>query len=108
LYRDFRRQLWCNFIKSDTPDNRDPSVLEDNILDELADHDINGRQIRNIVRTSYALAVSAGERLKTEHVHTTLAAMSEFEDEGDAGEAPTGENAIITDSRSRKRRRLQF
>jgi len=106
LCRDFRRQLWHNFIKSGATDKRDPSVLEVNFLEELANHDINGRQIRNIVRTAYALAVSDNDRLRQSHIRTTFTAMSVFEDEWDAAEVSTGEDAETTHSRSRKRRRL--
>jgi hypothetical protein len=106
LCKDFRLQLWRDFIKSGAPNNRDPSVLEDDFLDGLADHDINGRQIRNMVRTAYALAVSAGERLTTTHLRTALRAMIAFEEGGDdADKILVDEDATTTDSRSRKRRR---
>lgn len=106
LCREFRGQLWRNFIKSVPSKCRDPSVLEETFLDVLAGHNINGRQIRNMVRTAYALALSAGERLGATHIQTTLTAVNVSEDEGTSDQMSADEGAATVNLRSRKRRRL--
>jgi AAA+ superfamily predicted ATPase len=107
LSQDFRRQLWYNFIESGASTTRDPSAIEDNLLDELANHDLNGRQIRNIVRTAYALAISARERLSARHIRTTLTATNVFEDDIGSSDVLLDEDAITPGPTSRKRRRLE-
>ena len=73
-----RRDLWQSFIKSTSQSIR-PNWLDDAALNELASKDLNGRQIKNIVRTAHALAVSAGESLRMTHLDVPLNAMKLFE-----------------------------
>jgi SpoVK/Ycf46/Vps4 family AAA+-type ATPase len=80
LCREFRRELWSGFIETGVSDDVDPSALDSRFLNEMAEHEFNGRQIRNVVRTAYSLAVSWGEELSDTHIRTTLSAMSTFDD----------------------------
>jgi len=48
-------------------------------LDELARHELNGRQIKNVVRTAQALARSMDEPLSLEHLTRVLDVTQEFE-----------------------------
>ena len=102
-----RWQLWYDFISTDVKGNRaiHHSVQEESFLNELARYNINGRQIRNIIRTAWALAHSENKTLEAHHIRTTLAAMSGF------GDADIEESDIISsdegdDQRVRKRRRI--
>jgi hypothetical protein len=51
------------------------------VLDELAATCLNSRQIRNMVRTSYAIAASTDSVLTAQHLSRTLRAIAEFESE---------------------------
>jgi hypothetical protein len=48
-------------------------------LDSLARRNLNGRQIKNIVRTSQALAHSKGEKLVMAHLSQALGVTERFE-----------------------------
>lgn len=45
----------------------------------LARHDLNGRQIKNTVRTAQALAVNKGEPLAMSHIRQVLEVQTNFE-----------------------------
>ncbi|GKT59638.1 AAA family ATPase [Colletotrichum tofieldiae] len=47
--------------------------------DNLAKHDLNGRQIKNTVRTAQALAVNKGEALGMEHIKQVLDVQNSFD-----------------------------
>lgn len=76
-----RRVLWQGFIASGGSSKYDQSCLDDKVLDELSATCLNGRQIRNMVRTSYAIAASTDSMLTAQHLRRTLRAMAEFESE---------------------------
>ena len=65
LTRLQRRQIWANFL------NRLETIERENVdtsnlrlyLDELANHDMNGRQIRNALTTARQLAKYKGRRM---------------------------------------------
>lgn len=47
-------------------------------LNQLAERDVNGRQIKNATRTACSLAVARAETLRFSHLMETLDAMEEF------------------------------
>lgn len=51
----------------------------DEDLNVLARHDLNGRQIKNTVRTAQALAVNKGEPLSMTHIRQVLEVQINFE-----------------------------
>jgi hypothetical protein len=65
LTRGQRRKIWANFV------NRLERIEKDNVnteslidhLDELAGHDMNGRQIRNALTTARQLALYKGRKM---------------------------------------------
>ena len=73
-----RRDLWRSFISS-TGQNTEPHWLDDVALDQLASEELNGRQIKNAVRTAHALALSAGDSLNRHYFEMSLSAMRSFE-----------------------------
>jgi len=73
-----RCDLWRSFITSTSP-NSHLSWLTSNCLESLAAEELNGRQIKNIVRTAQALAVCSNNRLMMRHIRTALDAMKMFE-----------------------------
>ena len=49
-----------------------PHAMKDNQIDKLADMDMNGRQIKNILKTAQLLASKRGEGLGYDHVTTVM------------------------------------
>ena len=72
-----RKQLWELFI------NRVPSaankIWPKQDLEELAAVDLNGRQIKNAVRTAHSLACSEDGELEQQHLRTVLRTLESFE-----------------------------
>ena len=63
-----RRAVWANFLKG----SKRPHEIKDSDLDKLAEHVLNGRQIKNVLKAAQLLATRKGSSLKTEHVTTVL------------------------------------
>lgn len=79
-----RRELWLAFIART---GRNPPMLEDAALDRLAAVDVNGRQIKNAVRTASALARDEGVPLAEDHLQAVLETIADFEEDlNDANE----------------------
>ena len=79
LNTEERRQVWAVFIKEmkDLSDKRKRALLE--YVTENFDADrLNGRQIRNAMRTALALAQLKGEQLKPEHLERVVRIGREF------------------------------
>lgn len=101
-----RRSLWETFILAGSRDNQ--LDFDDDLLDELSLHDLNGRGIRNIIRTAYAIAICKGSHLTAQHLRTTVKAMAAFEGElglknSDESSSPDQSDP---DARRHKRQRL--
>lgn len=65
--------------KADSNKTEDPITFTEDEFDRLARHDLNGRQIKNIVIRAQALAVNKGEPLAMEHVRQILDVQKDFE-----------------------------
>ncbi|KAL9625862.1 MAG: hypothetical protein Q9160_000182 [Pyrenula sp. 1 TL-2023] len=80
---DYRKKLWINLISACTPgpEKALPAWLGDSALSELAEIDINGRQIKNAVSIAHALAVSKGEEITKEAILKVTTAMASFDNE---------------------------
>jgi SpoVK/Ycf46/Vps4 family AAA+-type ATPase len=105
---DCRYNLWSEFVKNGTSNEVDPSATDEAFLIRLADLELNGRQIRNTVRTAYALALSANKPLGAEHIETTLKAMNTFDQDSKDIARPSvssGEEDWATSSRRPQKRR---
>ncbi|KAH7354677.1 P-loop containing nucleoside triphosphate hydrolase protein [Rhexocercosporidium sp. MPI-PUGE-AT-0058] len=63
-----RRQIWANFFAR-LPEK---STFTEVDLDQLAELDLNGRQIKSAVKTAQLLASGKGGGVKIEHVRTVL------------------------------------
>jgi SpoVK/Ycf46/Vps4 family AAA+-type ATPase len=68
-----RRQIWVNFItKMEQDGARIDKGLGDAALGKLAEHVLNGRQIKSIVKTGYLLARSKDQALNVSHLDAVL------------------------------------
>jgi SpoVK/Ycf46/Vps4 family AAA+-type ATPase len=74
LTQSSKEQVWTAFInKLGAIQEITPEQITD-----LAARDVNGRQIKNAVRTAHSLAVSRRQRIGIRHFAETLDAMEEF------------------------------
>ncbi|KAK4199253.1 P-loop containing nucleoside triphosphate hydrolase protein [Triangularia verruculosa] len=97
---DIRLSLWDAFISKASSESA--QVLgRSGSLTQLAMEELNGRQIKNIVRTAFALAVSEGTTIQLEHITMALDAMKAFEDDFDASQR---QNRSERTSKQTKRR----
>ncbi|KAH6672437.1 P-loop containing nucleoside triphosphate hydrolase protein [Halenospora varia] len=85
LSPSYRASLWKSFIISTLNPAQSSEAqywypwLTDAYLDEMGKEELNGRQIKNTVRTAYALSVSAKLLLSPQDIETALKAMRMFE-----------------------------
>lgn len=75
-----RRTVWLQFIEMCRAQNGcEVAVFSDKDLDSLSRHQLNGRQIKNIVRTAQALALNEGAVLGLAHVKRVMEVAESFE-----------------------------
>jgi SpoVK/Ycf46/Vps4 family AAA+-type ATPase len=84
LDKKARRVIWKTFLgmvakEESGPDRALRDVVNDKELEGLARRELNGRQIKNAVRTAQALALSKNEGLSMEHLKLVLAVTEGFE-----------------------------
>ncbi|KAG6864452.1 hypothetical protein C0991_009401 [Blastosporella zonata] len=77
LTQESKEQVWAAFIAK-LGATRDVSPEQ---VKELAAREVNGRQIKNAVRTAHSLAAGRGERVGFQHFTETLDALAEFQKE---------------------------
>lgn len=69
LTKDSRRQIWRNFLVM----SKQKSEVSEEDLDHLAGVNLNGRQIKNVLKTSFLLSIRKKAPLKREHIDIVLA-----------------------------------
>ncbi|KAH8705964.1 hypothetical protein BGW36DRAFT_286699 [Talaromyces proteolyticus] len=75
-----KRSVWKMFLdKVKSIDGVQTSEFTDKDLDVLARHNLNGRQIKNSVRTAQALAVNEKSALSMSHIKRVLEVAETFE-----------------------------
>lgn len=72
LTQESKEQVWAAFL------NKVGADITDEHIRELAKRNVNGRQIKNAVRTAHSLAAGRGETVSFDHFAETLDAMDEF------------------------------
>jgi hypothetical protein len=78
LSMDARRSIWKSFIaRCSGPFTSE--WLDDEFLNKLASHDINGRQIKNVLRVAYSIAANDNRDLRPEDIVKVLEACESFE-----------------------------
>lgn len=80
LTRKSRKAIWRNFFEMiEESEDEDANMAElERRLDELAAHDMNGRQIRNALLTARQLAKHEGERLDWKHLSQAIKTAADF------------------------------
>jgi SpoVK/Ycf46/Vps4 family AAA+-type ATPase len=64
-----RRQIWANFLEN----SKQKSSVSDEDLDYLSTIELNGRQIKNVLKTSFLLSMRKKTPLKRETIEVVLA-----------------------------------
>ncbi|KAG6353979.1 hypothetical protein INS49_004950 [Diaporthe citri] len=80
LTKKSRRAIWRNFFDMiEESEDEDANMAElERRLDELAAHEMNGRQIRNALLTARQLAKHEGERLDWKHLNQAMKTAADF------------------------------
>lgn len=83
---------------------------DDAFLNDLADKELNGRQIKNAVRTANALCVSKSEPLAARHVLMSLESLTQLDAqlEPDFADSPADAHTPMDYGRHRKRPRFYW
>jgi len=84
LDKKARRVIWKTFLgmvarEESGSDCQLRDIVDDEELEGLARRELNGRQIKNAVRTAQALALNKNEGLSMEHLKLVLAVTEGFE-----------------------------
>jgi SpoVK/Ycf46/Vps4 family AAA+-type ATPase len=74
---DSRRKIWVEFLRR-AMGHSYPSWVTERHLDQLAKEDLNGRQIRNVIRTAHALATGENVAIQPYHLKTAIQGIKEF------------------------------
>ena len=75
-----KRSVWKMFLdKVKAKDGLETVEFKESDYDKLARHNLNGRQIKNAVRTAQALAVNGGQPLSMGHITKVLEVAETFE-----------------------------
>ena len=81
LSPDAKRHIWLAFLRRVNGPDLPHGGLSAEELRTLGEKRVNGRQIKNAVRTASSLAMRRGVRLSFQHLANTLDAMEEFTEE---------------------------
>ena len=66
-----RKHVWSNLLMASAANGK--KSFNDAELDQLAEYKMNGREIKNVLKTAQLLASKKGEGLAVAHVRTVLA-----------------------------------
>lgn len=83
---DSRRTVWDNFLNNSTQEH----TISATQLSELARMNMNGRQIKNILKIARLLASRKEEKLSFEHINTTLDVTQHLHNENQASKRTQG------------------
>ena len=78
LSSDAKRQIWVAFLKRVNGSIPNGGLSHDE-LHTLGEKKVNGRQIKNIVKTAGALAQGRQEQLRFDHLEQVLDLMEQFD-----------------------------
>lgn len=79
LTEDARKKIWLSFFKKvGIKVGREDDDMPEYELDMLAGREVNGRQIKNAIRTAQALAINRKEPLGLNHFSQVIDTMEQF------------------------------
>jgi SpoVK/Ycf46/Vps4 family AAA+-type ATPase len=74
-----RKQIWHNLLSKVDGGSEGESGLDEDMVQRLATHDLNGRQIKGIVKTATSLARYDGKKLDYETLEQVIGIQMDFE-----------------------------
>ena len=80
LTREEQRQIWTIFIKDLNLSDKEKRALLVYVTENFGADNLNGRQIRNTMRTALALAQLGGQQVTAEHLEQVVAVGREYAD----------------------------
>lgn len=96
LSRTSRKTLWYLFLSHSSVESA--KALEANgTLDQIADEELNGRQIKNVVRSAHSLAFSENSSIQSHHVSMALKPIKNFEKDFEYGVRGVGQQRAASD-----------
>lgn len=85
LSRASRQRLWHLFLSRCSAESA-KSLEADGTLDRIADEELNGRQVKNVVRLAHSLALREKSLIKARHISIALEPLKNFEHDFQAAE----------------------
>lgn len=80
LSEESRLQIWRNFLaRIPRGEEADRPIVSEKELRRLAEHDLNGRQIKNVIKAAESLAAFEGKRLDMEQLEEVTKIQARFE-----------------------------
>ncbi|KAF5698702.1 P-loop containing protein [Fusarium mundagurra] len=98
-----RKRLWQIFLAKASTKIQNPSSWAD-LASKFAHEELNGRQMRDIVRIAHAAAFGAGADIGYDHLHNAIDALRTFDEEFEKNRKPI---EALFEYRAHKRRRVQ-
>lgn len=96
LDRTSRQKIWENMLERHELSSRRIRIGDlDDYLEELAEFQLNGRQIRNAFQTAIGLADYSGSPLSYRHFLQTIKTVNEFQDYLRMSSIPTMSDILI-------------
>ena len=80
LLGESRREIWKTFLRRHLQ-GQESLLLDEKFLDEVSEADVNGRQIKNIVRVAHALADKGGHTIGVDDILLALRALKTFKED---------------------------
>ena len=102
-----RQKLWEVFIKA-AAGNAEVAWLNQQTLAELSAKNVNGRQIKNAVRTAHAFAVSEDTNIQLKYLEMALDALEKFNKDFEDSKAEEEDTADLVPQRGYKRKRVDY
>lgn len=95
---DSRKQIWKNFLGKL---GRGNVIMSEKEYESLAEAEINGRQIKNVIRTAKSLAQFHGQALDYGKLRQVVLIQKEFEEELDLTKGVNGVNGEIVNGHAK-------
>lgn len=92
LTMESRKQVWKNFLGKMADEGVE---IDDEGYNSLAQADINGRQIKNVIRTAKSLAQFHGQQLDRKKLEQVIQIQMEFEKDMDLDAEDKGVNGLV-------------
>jgi len=104
LSTDSRSKLWEIFILKSTRQQR-PQWLNAKFLEKISRDEVNGREIKNIVRVAYALAIDDNRSMRAKDILQGLQYLKDFERDFSKG---ASKRKIVEEGESNQAKRIRL